>query len=77
MSTRSDELIEEFFKNLVPLRQYAERMILNGEILSEEEEIERLYLLADFLSVAAELDLTWKDIAVALFKTISAETEHS
>ena len=64
--------IELMFRHLPVLRNYASRMILTEEELTDDEERDRVERLAEFLTIGGSLNWTEKETVSLLLREIFA-----
>ena len=72
-SPASTSPIEAMFVHLPVLRNYAKKMIQREEILTENEDWDRLYRLREFRAIGDTLNWTEREVVVLLLRQAFAE----
>lgn len=71
MSTpTSTDRIEQFFHHLAVLKEYAKRVIVGGDGLSDNEEQDRADRIQNFLDIGLSFDLTEKEMVTILYREL-------
>ena len=60
---------ERFVNHLGTLRQYASRVLVQGELLTPWEDADREARLDDFFAVGISFDCTYRELAKAILKS--------
>ena len=66
----STDSIELFFQHLATLKEYAERVLIGGEIIDEREDADKLYRMQELFDIGGSFDLTEKDMVTILYREI-------
>ena len=64
----STDSIELFFQHLATLKEYAERVLIGGEIIDEREDADKLYRMQELFDIGGSFDLTEKDMVTILYR---------
>ena len=67
----STEYADLFFDHLRGLRGYAERILVNGEILSSDEEIAKAYHVEQFMNAGRNCDFTDQQLVRLLLSELA------
>ena len=72
-SPASTSPIEALFVHLPVLRNYAKKMIQREEILTEDEDQDRLHRLREFQNIGESLNWTEREVVVLLLRQVFVE----
>lgn len=64
--SKTNRKIEDFFSQLASLREFARRVIIQGQSLTHDEEVEKGVMMADLFNVGKAFQLTEKEIVKML-----------
>lgn len=67
LSTQRADDADVFFDHLAILREYAERIFVNGEELDEEQQDERDLRMTDFMEVGQRCEFTPQQLVRLLY----------
>ena len=68
----STERIEQFFNHLSTLKDYAQRVIADGEILDDQDDRDKRERLSEFLEIGNSFDLNEKEMVSILYRELFA-----
>jgi hypothetical protein len=68
-STSTDH-IEQFFHHLAALKQYAQRILVKGDTLTENEEADKSHRMTEFLQIGNSFDLSEKEMVTILYREV-------
>ncbi|MCI0440058.1 MAG: hypothetical protein L0177_13155 [Chloroflexi bacterium] len=68
----STERIEQFFNHLSTLKDYAQRVIADGDVLDEEEEQDRAERMRQFMEIGGSFDLNEKEMVSIIYRELFA-----
>lgn len=67
-SSTSTDRIERFFHHLATLKGYAQKILVDGDSLSGDEEGDRTLRMAEFFEIGGSFDLSDKEMITILFR---------
>ena len=68
----STERIEQFFNHLSTLKDYAQKVIADGDALDEDEESDRVARLNEFMEIGSSFDLNKKEMISIIYRELFA-----